>query len=84
MTRIGEKQESVKSVASAESVVQTDMEETMSEENAKSCSGNCKPASAGAIWFIGWLFTIGFVKLIWWKALLAIVLWPWFLGAALR
>jgi hypothetical protein len=60
------------------------VEENMSEENQKTCSGNCAPASAGAIWVIGWWFTIGLAKLIWWKALIAIVFWPWFLGVALR
>jgi hypothetical protein len=39
-------------------------------------------ALAGSIWFIGWLFTIGFAKLIWWKALLAIVIWAYYLGVA--
>jgi len=38
---------------------------------------------AGAIWFIGWLFTIGYVKLIWWQIIVGIVVWPYFLGAAL-
>ncbi len=38
----------------------------------------------GVIWFIGWLFTIGFLKLLWWKALLALVIWPWYLGVAVR
>ncbi len=42
------------------------------------------PASAVcAIWFIGWLFTIGYASLVWWKILLAIVIWPYFLGSAL-
>jgi len=36
-----------------------------------------------AIWFIGWLFTIGYASLVWWKILLAIVIWPYFLGSAL-
>jgi len=30
------------------------------------------------------LFTIGFAKLVWWKALLALVVWPYFLGETLR
>ena len=38
----------------------------------------------GSIWFIGWLFTIAFAKLIWWQALLGIVIWPYFLGLAAR
>jgi hypothetical protein len=36
----------------------------------------------GPIWFIGWLFTIGFANLVWWQILLAIVIWPYFLGQA--
>jgi hypothetical protein len=38
----------------------------------------------GMLWFGGWLFAIGFAKLIWWKALLALVVWPYFLGVAVR
>jgi hypothetical protein len=34
----------------------------------------------GAFWFAGWLFTIGFVHLAWWKIILGIVVWPWYLG----
>ena len=41
-------------------------------------------AGAGVIWFIGWLFTIGFANLIWWKIILGIVVWPLFLGQYLR
>ncbi|MGQ0723551.1 MAG: hypothetical protein ACT4PE_18530 [Candidatus Eiseniibacteriota bacterium] len=37
----------------------------------------------GAVWVIGWLFTIGFVKLSFGKAVLGLCLWPYFLGAAL-
>jgi uncharacterized membrane protein len=33
-------------------------------------------------WFAGWLFTIGFLHLTFWKAVLAIVLWPFFIGQA--
>jgi hypothetical protein len=39
---------------------------------------------AGIIWFIGWLFTIGFAQLVWWKIILGIVVWPLFLGQFLR
>ena len=38
----------------------------------------------GPIWFIGWLFTIGFVGLSFWKAVLALIIWPYLLGVALR
>ena len=34
----------------------------------------------GPIWFIGWLFTIGFSNLTFWKAVLALVIWPFYLG----
>lgn len=34
----------------------------------------------GTIWFIGWLFTIGFLHLSFWKGVLAIIVWPYFLG----
>jgi hypothetical protein len=38
----------------------------------------------GSFWFVGWLFTIGFVELTFWKAVLGLVIWPYFLGASLR
>ncbi|MGA9398132.1 MAG: hypothetical protein WBV22_07715 [Anaerolineaceae bacterium] len=38
----------------------------------------------GIVWVIGWMFTIAFAKLIWWQALLALVIWPWYLGLAVR
>ncbi len=34
----------------------------------------------GVLWFIGWLFTIGFADLVWWKIILGIVVWPFYLG----
>ena len=34
----------------------------------------------GLLWFGGWLFTLGFVHLTFWKGVLAIVLWPYYLG----
>jgi hypothetical protein len=33
-------------------------------------------------WFAGWLFTIGFLHLTFWKGLLAIILWPYDIGVA--
>jgi hypothetical protein len=38
----------------------------------------------GVVWFIGWLFTIGFAELVWWKILFGIVVWPLYLGMELR
>jgi uncharacterized membrane protein len=34
----------------------------------------------GSLWFVGWLFTIGFLHVGFWKGILAIVLWPYYLG----
>jgi hypothetical protein len=36
----------------------------------------------GPIWFIGWLFTIGYAHLVLWQILVGIVVWPYFLGRA--
>ena len=41
-------------------------------------------ALAGPLWFGGWLFTLGFLKLALVKALFALLLWPYYLGVALR
>jgi len=37
-------------------------------------------SSFGIIWVIGWLFTIGFLKLSFWQGVLAIILWAYYLG----
>lgn len=37
----------------------------------------------GAGWLAGWLFTVGFAHLVWWKSLLGLAVWPLFLGSAL-
>ena len=38
----------------------------------------------GLLWFAGWLFTIGFLKLtIFWKGAAGVLLWPVYLGSAL-
>ncbi len=31
-------------------------------------------------WAAGWLFTLGFLHLAFWKGVLAIALWPYFIG----
>ena len=43
--------------------------------------GGGSAGCGGGIWAVGWLFTIGFLKLAFWKGVLAIVLWPYFLGS---
>jgi len=35
----------------------------------------------GFLWFGGWIFTIGYLHLSFWKGVLAILLWAYFLGA---
>lgn len=40
--------------------------------------------AAGMLWFGGWLFTAGFAHLVWWKVLLGLCVWPYFLGVAVR
>ena len=37
----------------------------------------------GPIWLMGWLFTIGYTHLSYSKAVLALALWPYYLGSAL-
>jgi hypothetical protein len=37
---------------------------------------------SGIFWVIGWMFTIAFAKLIWWQALLGLLVWPYYLGLA--
>ena len=42
------------------------------------------PAGLGLLWFGGWLFTIGYVPHGVWKAILGLVVWPYYLGVLLR
>jgi uncharacterized membrane protein len=35
----------------------------------------------GAAWCAAWLFTIGFLHLSFWRGVLAMVIWPYYLGA---
>lgn len=37
---------------------------------------------SGGIWMAAWLFTVGFLQLSFWQGVLAILLWPYFLGVA--
>jgi hypothetical protein len=38
----------------------------------------------GLLWFGGWLFTIAFARLVWWKAILGLVIWPYYIALVLR
>ena len=42
-------------------------------------SGHSGPLM-GSLWMIGWLFTIGFLNLHFWKGFLALIVWPYYLG----
>ena len=46
--------------------------------------GTAAGVSGGTIWFIGWLFTIAFADLVWWKIILGLIIWPYYLGLAVR
>ena len=52
------------------------------EEEKRSRRMKNSGSFAGAFWFAGWLFTIGYANLVWWKIILGIVVWPFFLGDA--
>lgn len=39
---------------------------------------------SGVLWIIGWLFTIGLVHLSFWQGVLAVVIWPYYLGTTIR
>jgi len=35
----------------------------------------------GGLWFAAWLYSIGFLHLNFWQDVLALVIWPYYLGA---
>lgn len=56
----------------------------METEKEKSASQKIKirhQPSLGMVWIAAWLFTIGFLHLTFWQGVLAIVIWPYYLGA---
>jgi hypothetical protein len=53
------------------------------------CQTNRMKISVGSewhapIWFGGWVFTIGYLKLAFWKSVFAIIIWPYYLGVHFR
>lgn len=38
---------------------------------------------SGGLWLIGWLFTIGYASLSFWQGVLALIIWPYYLGVVL-
>lgn len=37
-------------------------------------------SSVGLLWVAGWLFTIGYLQLGFWRGVFAILVWPYYLG----
>jgi hypothetical protein len=56
------------------------MEKELNKKGRDKTMKNSSAGFAGAFWFAGWLFTLGFGNLVWWKAILGIVVWPFYLG----
>jgi len=50
---------------------------------AENKGGGAVSVSHGEIWFIGWLFTIAYAHLAFWKAVFALIIWPYFLGVTI-
>ena len=38
---------------------------------------------SGGVWSAAWLFTIGLLELSFWQGVLAIIIWPYYLGKVL-
>ncbi|HET7904835.1 MAG TPA: hypothetical protein VFM17_09750 [Candidatus Eisenbacteria bacterium] len=53
----------------------------MADEVKVTCRSGGAGGACGSLWFMGWLFTIGFLKLTFWKGVLALIVWPYYLGA---
>ncbi len=41
---------------------------------------NVHSDAGGIFWIMGWLFSIGFLDLTFWNAVLGIILWPYYIG----
>lgn len=46
-------------------------------------SYRCHASVSAPLWTIGWLFTIGWLQMTFWKGLLALLIWPYYIGEAL-
>ena len=38
---------------------------------------------SGGAWLAAWLFTIGYLHLTFWQGVLAVIIWPYYIGVAL-
>ncbi len=54
----------------------------METENGKERIRIEQHSFGGMLWFGGWLFTLGFLGLSFWKGVLALLIWPYYLGVA--
>ena len=54
----------------------------MAKEEGRQYGGGAAGSAGVFFWFAGWLFTIAFANLVWWKIILGIVVWPFYLGQA--
>ena len=57
---------------------------TMVSEQKRNTGAAAASGVVGPLWFWGWLYTIGFAKLVWWQTIFALVIWPYYLGVAKR
>ena len=53
----------------------------MADHTHVRCNGG-GTAGGGALWAIGWMFAIGYLHLAFWRAVLGIIIWPYYLGVA--
>jgi hypothetical protein len=47
------------------------------------CGGGSGQVFGGTAWAMGWMFTIGYLHLHFWPGVLAMIIWPWYIGHAL-
>lgn len=69
------------SIADAAGEVKREIRRAMRQERTQKIRID-QHSISGALWMAGWLFTLGFLHLPFWKGLLALLLWPYYLGAS--
>jgi hypothetical protein len=43
-----------------------------------------QPDFFSGLWAVGWLFSVGYLHLTFWKGVLALFIWPYYLGVKFR
>jgi hypothetical protein len=56
----------------------------MGDEMRHGGRGDGLGALVGPLWFAGWLFTLGLLHLPFGRAIVALVIWPYYIGASLH